>query len=191
MAVGRRIVVVLVLVVVAAIASRAAAAAPPAWNEVEPAASCTFQEVNALGIPVRVQVFEGFYAIIEMQAALRRACRLVPAYWQRANRSFFLATRIVDRLWPGVGSWAHSCASSEGGHGAWVPNRKGSGAGGWMQFKSQTFWSVIDGALARARALGVRVPAFARSWYSPLGQAFAAAEMIFDGRRGEWAGSTC
>lgn len=166
---------------------------PPAWwDEVEPPVrSCSLAELAALGIDLRVRTYDGWFAVVEFRAAMRRACRKVPRYWQLANRDFGRSTRIVDRLFPGVGSWASTCASSEGGHGAWVPNRGGSGAGGWMQFMSSTFWSVIDGAFARARGLGVRLPGYARSWYSPIGQAFAAAEMIFDGRRGEWTGSTC
>jgi hypothetical protein len=94
---------------------------------------------------------------------------------------------------PGIRAWLRSCsqATSEGGWGRWVPNTQGSGAGGWLQFMSGTFWSVIDDAIARARAAGMVVPSSARSWYSPLGQALAGDEMIRDGRRREWSGWAC
>lgn len=171
--------------------------------------SCSAEDVRALGLRLdarRVPVLDGWVLSADYDRELRRVCALVPARWRWAERSFDRATDVVDRLYPGHGSWASRCAGSEGGHGEWVwngpnggiplrvsPTRPAgsSGAGGWLQFKSGTFWSVIDGALARARSRGVHVPAFARSWYSAVGQAFAGSEMLFDGRRGEWRGSTC
>lgn len=180
---------------VALVASPAQAATPTPWNEVEPPSlTCTAAELHALGLRLpRVQSLDGWYAADHLQRALQIACPKVPARWLWINRSFNRATQLVDRLYPGSwhGAWARHCASSEGGHGHWVPNRGGSGAGGWLQFMSGTFWSVIDSAIRRARAHGVRVPAFARSWYSPLGQALAGSEMLYHGRRGEWSGRTC
>lgn len=105
-------------------------------------------------------------------------------------RDYGSAVRLVERYFgPQPFLWA--CPRSEGGFGSWVPNRNGSGAGGWLQFMSGTFYSVIDDAIAKARARGMNVPSSARSWYSPLGQALAGVEMLADGRRGEWSGSTC
>lgn len=185
---------------VALIVADAAAGAPPAWDEVEPAkparATCTFAELETLELLPRlrdVRVVDGWIDLAAWDRAKAAACRLVPARFAWTNQSFPRSTRFLDRLYPGLGhgSWADTCASSEGGHGPWVPNRGGSGAGGWLQFMSGTFWSVIDGGIARARARGVRIPSYARSWYSPLGQAIAGSEMLFDGRRGEWSGSTC
>ena len=62
-------------------------------------------------------------------------------------------TRFVDRLWPGqwLGAWAYRCASSEGGHGGFVMNRQGSGAGGQLQFLSSTFYGIIGSAILEAR----------------------------------------
>lgn len=92
-----------------------------------------------------------------------------------------------------VAAWERSCSqpSSEGGYGRWVPNGRGSGAGGWLQFMQGTFDGIIDEAIAAARSRGMVVPVSARSWYSPLGQALAGAEMLADGRRGEWSGWGC
>jgi hypothetical protein len=113
--------------------------------------------------------------------------KLVPVRWLDA-------VALVGRYFGAdVAAWERSCSqpTSEGGWGRWVPNSQGSGAGGWLQFMSGTFWSVIDKGIARARARGMYVPASARSWYSPLGQAIAGAQMLADGRRGEWSGSGC
>jgi len=92
-----------------------------------------------------------------------------------------------------VAEWERSCSAqgSEGGWGSWVPNSLGSGAGGWLQFMSGTFYGIIDRGIADAKARGMPVPSSARSWYSPLGQAIAGAQMLLDGRRGEWTGSGC
>lgn len=93
-----------------------------------------------------------------------------------------------------VAGWERSCSQpgSEGGWGRWVPNTGGSGAGGWLQFMSGTFYGVIDRAIASARSSGLPVvPPRVRSWYSPLGQALAGAQMLADGRRGEWTGWGC
>jgi hypothetical protein len=108
-----------------------------------------------------------------------------------ATTSTYLgAVRYVERYF-GSQPFLHACPLSEGGYGAWVPNHYGSGAGGWLQFMSGTFYGIIDEAISSARARGMRVPASARSWYSPLGQALAAVQMLADGRRGEWTGGTC
>lgn len=111
-------------------------------------------------------------------------------------RDYASAVRLVERFY-GPQPFLWSCPKSEGGFGPWVPNRHGSGAGGWLQFMEGTFWSVMrpagphPGAIERARAKGMKVPEAARSWYSPLGQALAGVEMLIRGRRGEWEGGTC
>lgn len=103
---------------------------------------------------------------------------------------YMTAVRLVERYF-GYQSFLRSCPRSEGGFGQFVYNTQGSGAGGWLQFMEGTFWSVIDDAIRHARERGMFVPSSARSWYSPLGQALAGIEMLRDGRRGEWSGSTC
>lgn len=126
-----------------------------------------------------------------------------------------LVRRHVDAA---AAAWMAECADSEGGDGRWfwnsldgrphvvddatrrrvlaghpAPARPSgsSGAGGWLQFMSGTFHSVIVDAVERARRHGLDVPPRARSWFHPLGQAVAAVEMLADGRRGEWTGGTC
>lgn len=159
-------------------------------------AGCTLAELEVLQLLPNIRslpVHDGWVSLDAWNAAKAKACRLVAPRFAWTNRSFPRSTRFVDRLYPGMGhgSWADACASSEGGHGSWVPNKQGSGAGGWMQFMSGTFYGVIDDGIRRARSVGVRIPSYARSWYSPLGQAIAASEMIWQGRRSEWTGYTC
>ncbi len=184
-----RLTIAAAAIVCAIVAVRSAEARPRA-------ASCTLEELRVLEILPRIRdlhVVDGWVEVGALARARAKACRLVPGRWAWTNRSFPRSTRLVDRLYPGLyhGSWADRCASSEGGHGPWVPNRGGSGAGGWLQFMSGTFYGVIDEAIWRARSRGVRIPSYARSWYSPLGQAIAGSEMLFRGRRGEWSGYTC
>lgn len=168
------------------------------WSAVrtaESGPSCSLAELDVLEIEI------GFDGWVEWNLSsqsvadreLAKACRKVPARWRALNRSFLESTRFVDRLYPGYGfgAWANECAKSEGGHGLFVMNRQGSGAGGWLQFMSSTFWGVIYPAVARARAQGVRIPDYAMTWTSPLGQAIAGAEMRFRDRRSEWTGATC
>lgn len=156
---------------------------------------CTIQEIHALDLRLdarRVRVLDGWLLEADYRRELVRLCNAVPQRYAWADGSFDRATDLVDRLYPGVGTWADTCASSEGGHGGFVYNRQGSGAAGWLQFMPSTFDSVIDAAIARARARGLRnLPPWVRSIKSPLGHALAGAEMIFRGRRGEWSGVTC
>lgn len=158
---------------------------------------CTIQEIQALELRLdarRVPVLDGWLDEAAWKAEQARVCRLVPGRYARAERSFFWSTRFVDRLWPGqyLGAWASTCASSEGGHGGFVMNHQGSGAGGWLQFLSSTFYGIIGSAIAEAHAAGAtHLPASASSWYSPLGQALAGAAMIHHNRRGEWDGASC
>lgn len=101
------------------------------------------------------------------------------------------AVRIVQRVYPDTAWWLTSCSASEGGHGGFVMNRQGSGAAGWMQFLSGTFWRMYPAAKADAEAKGFRVPASTAAIDSPLGQALAGAWGYVNGRRGEWFGSGC
>lgn len=102
------------------------------------------------------------------------------------------AVRIVQRFFPGSEWWLIACSSSEGGHGRWVPNTQGSGAGGWMQYMEPTFWGDFRAALADLAARGIRAPPSASSWYSPLGQAIAAGWAYSHARpSGKWTGGSC
>jgi hypothetical protein len=116
-----------------------------------------------------------------------RTLQSIPADW-------LSSVNDVGRFFgAGTASWERSCSQqgSEGGWGRWVPSSSGSGAGGWLQFMSGTFYGIIDEAIADARSRGMLVPSSARDWYSPLGQAIAGAQMLLDGRRGEWSGYAC
>ena len=101
------------------------------------------------------------------------------------------AVKIVQRVYPGTESWLLSCSASEGSYGAWVSNRQGSGAGGWLQFMESTFWRMYGAALPDATSKGFIVPSSANSWYSPLGQALAGAWGVTHGRSSEWSGGGC
>ena len=101
------------------------------------------------------------------------------------------AVNLAQRIFPGTSRWLLDCSSSEGGWGRWVPNGDGSGAGGWMQFLSGTFYGNVDAAFSTARRLGFRIAPEARSWYSATGQAITAAYMLGIGQRGQWYGSRC
>jgi hypothetical protein len=102
------------------------------------------------------------------------------------------SVRLAQKPFPGTASWLLSCSASEGGHGRFVMNHQGSGAGGWMQFMSGTFYAYVDRALAETRKKGYRVSSKHRSWYSPLGQALTAGYMRYHGLdRPHWWGSGC
>lgn len=124
---------------------------------------------------------------LERLAAIEER-RLASADWQH------VAVPYADRIWPGTGSWLLACSStgSEGGWGRWVPNTGGSGAGGWMQFMSGTFYSYAPRAFAEAQARGVTIPRSLLSWYSTVGQAVTAAYMRSHGLdSGQWSGYRC
>lgn len=147
-----------------------------------PGAICVHAQhvVHALHVRQRIQAN---IAAAQLRAVLARLARI---------HDFETAAFFADRIWPGTYGWLDSCSSSEGGHGAWVPNRYGSGAGGWMQFMSGTFYGNVDGAFAEATARGYPIPASARSWHSELGQAVTAAWMRYHGKdAGQWTGARC
>lgn len=126
-----------------------------------------------------------------------RSSRLSYKEWQKARwivreqRTWLKAITHVQKVYPGTYDWLYSCSASEGAHGAWVPNRQGSGASGWLQFMSGTFYSFIERAAADARARGWIIPREAFDWYSPIGQALAGGWAITHGMRHHWSGSGC
>lgn len=102
------------------------------------------------------------------------------------------AVRIVQRVYPGSSWWLLSCSASEGGHGIFVMNAQGSQAGGWMQYMQGTFQGDFNAAVQDLHARGIRVPASAWSWASPLGQAVAAGWAYSHNRpSGKWQGGGC
>lgn len=96
------------------------------------------------------------------------------------------AVELVQRIYPGTSGWLLSCSSGEGGHGRFVLNHQGSGAGGWMQFLSSTFYSHYRAAFADARAKGFVIDRVHESWYDPIGQAVTAAHMRTHGQSSHW-----
>lgn len=122
----------------------------------------------------------------ELRQARRHAYRTLTAV-----NSWPAAVQVAQRPYPGTAAWLLSCSGSEGGHGRWVPNGDGSGAGGWLQFLHGTFYRMWAAAYADVRSRGFIVPRSAHSWYSPLGQALAGAWGLVNGRRHEWYGPGC
>lgn len=108
-----------------------------------------------------------------------------------AKAEWLAAVAFADRVWPGSAVWLMNCSASEGGHGDWVPNTGGSGAGGWMQFLNGTFYGNVDMAFTEARHKGFVLEPTDRDWYSSVGQAVTAAWMYVHGGRGQWYGSGC
>jgi hypothetical protein len=104
-----------------------------------------------------------------------------------------VATKLVQRVYPGTQWWLLSCSKTEGGWGPFVYNRQGSGAAGWMQFMPSTFYGNLDNALADFYKRGFTVArGRVASVYSPLGQAIVAGYMRYYGKdRGHWYGSGC
>lgn len=121
----------------------------------------------------------------------------------RNHNTWLEAAREAQKAYPGTEAWLLSCSASEGSWGAWVPNREGSGVGGWMQMYPSTYRTMMhgyylpaagrwfEGAWKDLRRRGFIVPAAADSWYSPLGQALASAYGKLNGRGGEWHGEGC
>jgi hypothetical protein len=98
-----------------------------------------------------------------------------------ANYSISRAIKFAGPIFGVSINRLHYRVSREGGHGAWVPNRYGSGAGGWFQFMSGTFYAYVHGAFRAAARRGYYIPDKFKSWYSPLGQAVTASYMFYLG----------
>lgn len=119
------------------------------------------------------------------------------------HNTWLEAVREAQKPYPGTEAWLISCSASEGAHGAWVPNREGSGVGGWMQMFPSTYSTMMhgyylpahgrwyEGAWKDLKRRGYIVSSKIDSWYSPLGQALASAYGKLNGRGGEWHGSGC
>lgn len=107
-----------------------------------------------------------------------------------ATNDWQTAVRIVQRVFPGSRSWLLSCSASEGGHGPFVYNRQGSGAAGWLQFMSGTFYGNADDAILYTKNKGFIVPNVYRL-DSPLGQALTGGYMWTRGWTHHWYGNGC
>lgn len=187
----------------------AAAVAAIAWTSPAGATGPPHQHLTRHDRQV-IRFFQHHPRLAATPAAGRALSRILPRMVSEL-RSLQAARAAVPTTWKGstayvgrffgadVAAWELSCSSSEGGWGGFVwydhestPRYGYSNTpGGWMQFKGGTFYGIIDEAVANARSKGMTIPPSARSYYSPLGQAVAGAQMIIDGRRGEWAGARC
>jgi len=96
------------------------------------------------------------------------------------------SVQIAQRIYPGTERWLLSCSSGEGGHGGFVMNHEGSGASGWMQFMSGTFYGHAPAAFAHAQSMGFILPEGLLNIQSPLGQAITAAYMRTHGMSSHW-----
>jgi len=94
------------------------------------------------------------------------------------------AVNIVQRIYPGTKDWLLFISHREGGYGRFVMNHQGSGAGGWMQFMSSTFYAYNDRAYADARSRGFHLDPRTNYWQHPLGQAVTAGYMRYVGLDG-------
>ncbi len=117
---------------------------------------------------------------------IRSARYLLSLHLRRTN-DWQIAARIVQRSWPGTESWLLSCSAHEGGHGVFVMNTQGSGAGGWLQYMESTFNYHYSSALTLARQNHLPVPPAGLGWTSPLAQAFAGG-WGYSHQRSAWSG---
>lgn len=91
---------------------------------------------------------------------------------------------LAQRVYPGTESWLLFISNREGGWGPFVMNHQGSGAGGWLQFMSGTFYGYVDAARADFQRRGFKVDPGVWTWTHPLGQALTGAYMRYTGRDG-------
>ena len=94
------------------------------------------------------------------------------------------AVNLVQRAYPGTKDWLLFISRREGGWGRFVMNTQGSGAGGWMQFMSSTYYAYNSRAFADIRRRGFVVDDQFNAWQQPLGQAVTAGYMRYVGLDG-------
>lgn len=120
------------------------------------------------------------------------ACRVTLHNTIPKTEDWATAVRIMQRFYPGSEGWLMSCSASEGGHGGFVMNTKGSGAGGNLQYMNGTFWTDFNAAVKDLVSRSVKVPKSAWAWESPLGQAVAGSWAYGHARwSGKWTGGGC
>lgn len=100
------------------------------------------------------------------------------------TRTWTIAVRLTQRIYPGTSDWLLFISHREGGWGGFVMNHQGSGAGGWMQFMAGTFNGYVDDARDSVRRRGFDVDPSVFAWTHPLGQALTAGYMRYTGRDG-------
>lgn len=138
----------------------------------------------AAAVPEFARVWTIRVELTRLSAYRLLGSRCLPTTWAAA-------VAWAQKPFPGTASWLWSCSGSEGGSRGFIMNRQGSGAGGWLQFMAGTFYSNVDNAFAASRRHGHPVPAGARSWFQPLGQALTGAYMLLIGQRHQWSGAGC
>ncbi len=127
---------------------------------------------------------------VTARASYRMHSRIVKAMQQRlwytlpATNDWRTSVRLAQRIYPGTDDWLLFISDREGGWGPFVMNHQGSGAGGWLQFLSGTFYAYVDDARADVKRRGFVVPANVWTWTHPLGQALTGAYMRYTGRDG-------
>jgi len=104
---------------------------------------------------------------------------VIPPTWD-----WLSAVNLVQRIYPGTKDWLLFISHREGGWGRFVMNSQGSGAGGWMQFMSSTYYAYNDRAFADARSRGFHLDSSVNSWQHPMGQAVTAGYMRYVGLDG-------
>lgn len=114
-----------------------------------------------------------------------RAYQREAAIWNARNADIHKAIWGASRAYGVSASWLHACVHSEGGHGRWVWNTSGSGAGGWFQFMRGTFYGYVH------KAQRGKFPARFKNWNSRVGQAYTAAYMFKIGESKQWTGHGC
>ena len=100
------------------------------------------------------------------------------------TNDWLTSVRLVQRIYPGTSDWLLYISRREGGHGGFVMNHQGSGAGGWMQFMASTYYAYNNAAFADTRQRGFIVDESLNRWESAFGQALTAGYMRFTGRDG-------
>lgn len=130
-------------------------------------------------IPYRTRVVVPKWRTAKASCASQLRNRTIPSTWDWPT-----AVRMVQRIYPGTQDWLLYISQREGGWGRFVMNTQGSGAGGWMQFMSSTFYAYNDRAFADARRRGFILDERANTWTHPLGQAVTAGYMRYVGLDG-------
>lgn len=114
--------------------------------------------------------------------------------WERLNTGNFdwMLERAAKKFNVSY-SWIHNCAHDEGDthYRGFIMNSRGSGAGGWMQFMSGTFYDNVGSAFLVIRGKGMPVPLKFKYWTSKVGQAVTASYMFYRGWSSQWTGASC
>lgn len=126
-------------------------------------------------------------ASVRLHTALSKRATYLANRMLPYSADWVTAVRIVQRVYPGTESWLLSCSSGEGGHGGFVMNHQGSGASGWLQFMSDTFYGHAPAAFSHVRSLGFILPeSLSISIESPMAQAITGAYMRTHGMSSHW-----